>query len=160
MRLDQRLDVQADRISEWLHLLAAVRALYESLEGVVSPFGLVLRDYELLRCLPGRVLSQAAIVRRLKTSKVSVSRGVRRLSAKGWVSVDIPDADKRVTSVGLTDRGAEQLAEVEAQVGRFLAAIASMLEDEERGMLGQINEALRRFRQGRGIDGPSAQDKG
>jgi hypothetical protein len=84
MRAEDGAGVYADRVSEWLRLLRAVRGLCESLEGVVAPFGLMLRDYELLRVLPGRVLSQAALVRQLDTSKVSVSRGVRRLSAAGW----------------------------------------------------------------------------
>jgi DNA-binding MarR family transcriptional regulator len=159
-RLDRRVDAQADRISEWLHLVAAVRKLYQSLEAVVSPFELGLRDYELLRCLPGHTLSQAAIVRRLKTNKVSVSRGVKRLSAKGWVSVDILDADKRITSVALTDRGAERLAEIEAEVGRFLAGLAALLDDEERHMLGRINEALSWLNLGHGIDAPWTQDTG
>jgi DNA-binding MarR family transcriptional regulator len=159
-RLDRRVDAQADRISEWLHLLSAFRKLCESLDAVVSPFGLMLRDYELLRCLPGHTLSQSAIVQHLKTNKVSVSRGVSRLSAKGWVSVNISNADKRITSVALTDRGAERLVEVEAQVGQYLAALDVALGNEESQVPGQINEALRRFCQERGIDAPSGQSRG
>lgn len=145
--------VPADRVSEWLRLLRAVRALCESLEGVLAPFGLMLRDYELLRVLPGRVLSQAALVRQLDTSKVSVSRGVRRLNAAGWVTSTVLSSDKRVSSVALTDAGTARLAEVEAQVSRFLEAVAAALDEEERGVLGQMNDALQRFRSGQGMDG-------
>lgn len=139
-----------DRVSEWIRLLRAVRALCDSLEAALSPFGLILRDYELLRCLTGRALSQSAIVRELDTSKVSVSRRVKRLSAAGWVSVSVARADKRVTAVALTDAGAERLVQVEAHVRQFLASIAAALDVEERRALGQINEGLQRIRHGQG----------
>lgn len=48
----------------------------------------------------------------------------------------------------------------EAQVGRFLEAVAAPLDQEERGALGQINGALRRFCQGRAIDAPGVQGTG
>lgn len=149
-------EVPADRVSEWLRLLSAVRVLCQLLEAVVAPFGLMLRDYELLRVLPGRVLSQAALVRQLDTSKVSVSRGVRRLSAAGWVSLTVSSSDKRVSSVALTDAGMARLADVEVQVSRFLEALAASLDEEERRALGQINDTLQRFRCGQGIDGVAA----
>jgi DNA-binding MarR family transcriptional regulator len=148
MRAEDGAGVYADRVSEWLRLLRAVRALCESLEGVVAPFGLMLRDYELLRALPGRVLSQSALVRQLDTNKVSVSRGVRRLSAEGWLSITVSSSDKRVSSVALTDAGLARLADVEAQVSRFLEVLAAALDEEERRVLGQINGALQRFRHG------------
>ena len=146
-----------DRVSEWIRLLRAVRALCESLEAALSPFGLMVRDYELLRCLPGRALSQSAIVRQLDTSEVSVSRGVRRLSAQGWVSLSVANADKRVSWVALTDAGAERLDQTEAHVGQFLAVLTAGLDDEEWRLLGQINEALQRFRHGPGADGVMAE---
>jgi DNA-binding MarR family transcriptional regulator len=149
-----------DRVSEWLRLLHAARALCESLEGVVAPFGLMLRDYELLRVLPGRVLSQTAVVRQLDTNKVSVSRGVRRLSAEGWLSITVSSADKRLSWVSLTEAGLARLAEVEMQVSRFLEALAAALDEEQRDALGQINEALRRSCQLRAIDAPCAKDTG
>jgi DNA-binding MarR family transcriptional regulator len=74
----------------------------------------MLRDYELLRVLPGRVLSQVALVRQLETSKVSVSRGVRRLSAEGWLSSTISSADELVSSVALGEAGLARMADVEA----------------------------------------------
>jgi len=137
-----------------------VRALCDSLDGVLAPFGLMLRDYELPRVLPGRVLSQVALVRQLETSKVSVSRGVRRLSAEGWLSSTISSADELVSSVALGEAGLARMADVEAQVGRFLEAVAAPLDEEERGAMGQINGALRRFCQGRAIDAPGAQGTG
>lgn len=149
-----------DRVSEWIRFLRAVRALCESLEAALSPFGLMLRDYELLRCLPGRALSQSAIVRQLETSKVSVSRGVRRLSAQGWVSVSVANADKRVSSVALTEAGAERLMQVDAHIRQFLAALAAALDVEERRALGQINEALQRIRHGPGVNGVTDPEKG
>jgi DNA-binding MarR family transcriptional regulator len=132
-------------VSEWLRLLAAVRTLHESLETVVAPFGLMLREYELLRCLPGRALTQTAIVRQLETNKVSVSRGVRRLSCQGWLKVTPCPGDKRASTVVLTEQGADNLAAVEDHVAQFLAALAAALGAEERRMLAAINEALRRF---------------
>lgn len=160
MRAGDDTEASPDRVSEWLRLVRAVWGLRESLEGVLAPFGLMLRDYELLRVLPGCVLSQVALVRQLETNKVSVSRGVRRLSAEGWLSITVLGADKRVSSVALTDAGMARLVDVEAQVSRFFEAVAAALDEEERAGLGQIDEALRRFCQGRAIDAPCAKDTG
>lgn len=157
---ERGLEPPADRVSEWIRLLGAVRALCRSLEEALAPFDLMLRDYELLRCLPGRALSQSALVRELESTKVSVSRGVRRLNARGWVSVSVAKADKRMSSVLLTDAGAERLDQVEAHVAQFLATLAAALDDDERRLLGQVNDALQRFRQTQRLEGVGAPERG
>lgn len=53
-----------------------------------------------------------------------------------------------------------RLAEVEAQVSGFLEALAESLDEEERRVLGQINDALQRFRRGQGMDGATAPERG
>lgn len=137
----------ADRVTEWLQLLAAVRAAYEVLDAAVTPLGLMLRDYELLRCLSGRAMSQTTIVEQLKTSKVSVSRRVRRLGAQGWLKVTDCQHDRRASTVMLTDSGSDRLDEVADHVDRLLVALSAGLDEEEHRMLGQFNEALSRLLQ-------------
>lgn len=137
----------ADRVTEWLRLLAAVRAAYEALNSAVTPLGLMLRDYQLLRCVAGRAMSQSTIVEQLKTSKVSVSRRVRRLRAQGWLNITRCQHDRRVSTVTLTDSGSVRLEEVADHFDRFLVALSASLDEEEHRMLGQINDALSRLLQ-------------
>lgn len=63
-----------DVASECLRFLREVDTLRENVGTLLAPLDLTLRDYEIMRCVVNRPLSQVAIVRQLGTNKVSVCR--------------------------------------------------------------------------------------
>lgn len=97
---------------------------------------------------PHDSLSEAALAKRLRTSRTPVREALARLAAEGLVQLS-PGRGARVTDISLTDiRDLFQLREALEGIGaRLAAANASAYADE-------VDVLIKRFREYENIDGP------
>ena len=78
-----------------------------------AKFGLTIWEWRVLAVLgEGRPLTAQAVCEATAMDKVTVSRAIRALDARGLVARKPNSADKRASDVTLTSEGAEVYAEV------------------------------------------------
>lgn len=87
-------------------------------------------------------LSQHAIATTLYHSDAAVSRQIGVLSEKGYVSADVDSANRRITTVSLTEEGRKVLAVAEAAVASHMARLLESVPDEHLTRLTEINKEL------------------
>jgi DNA-binding MarR family transcriptional regulator len=72
------------------------------------------------------------VAERLDIAPAFASRLVRELAAKGLVSRDASDTDRRITLVSVSDAGRELLAQIDRDVHVHVTYFQSQLSEEER----------------------------
>lgn len=114
------------------------------LEGVITPYGLTIKQYSLLLLLQDQgPQAQVTLSQRVGLDRTSVMRTVDLLEARGLVQRDPDPNDRRKHRVVLTDTGAELLANTLGRVRQAERDVAAALSDQEQThLLGLLRQLL------------------
>ena len=78
----------------------------------------------------------------VELEKMPVSRAVRELEARGWVSARVHESDRRASQLQLTAKGLRAYEQIVPQLLAREREVMSVLTDDERAALGAITEKL------------------
>ncbi|WP_231644767.1 MarR family winged helix-turn-helix transcriptional regulator [Sciscionella sediminilitoris] len=110
----------------------------------LAPQGIELWELEMLACLrradPDCRLSAGELMRQLQLTSGAVTNRVSRLTAKGWVTREVDEADRRSVSVVLTEEGRARAKAVFGGKTETEREVFSPLSREQQH---RINEDLR-----------------
>src|SRR5579863_6842832 len=99
----------------WRAYIRLAQLLMRQLDRDLHPFGLSMHDYEILVELseaPSRRLRMTELADRTAQSRSRLSHQINRMEAKGLVSREGCEGDKRGTFAVLTSRGADTITAV------------------------------------------------
>ncbi len=83
---------------------------------------------------------QGELVRRLRLEKSTVSRLVRQLEARGWLTRSGDDADGRAVRLSLTEAGKRAAGDLaDARATRFAQLAAAIPEDHRSAVLSSLS---------------------
>ena len=112
------------RTVTWLNLQQASRVLQARLEALLeAEAGLSWPEFELLfrlRIAGERALQMAEIANQLLASPSGITRLADRLLAKGLIDRHVPDDNRRVVQITLTELGARRLESADRTFHDFL----------------------------------------
>ena len=118
-------------------LLKSMAAL-ESLNPASFIEGMSLSEFSVICCAQGHMLkhsgelaSVAEIAERMAVSMPSVSRTLRSLQKKGWISRQTDDADRRIVKVAVTPEGAKIAGENLDHIAKIFSGVVSVFTEEE-----------------------------
>lgn len=103
------------------------------ISGILKPRGLTNQQYNVLRILRGshpNPLSTSDIRERMLDKMSDASRIVDRLNKTELVERKICTTDKRLVDVFITEKGLEQLKEIDALMDAFHSKLQSLTEQE------------------------------
>lgn len=84
-------------------------------------------------------VSQQELGRRLRLEKSTVSRLVRQLEARGWVTRGGDDHDGRVVRLSLTEQGQQVAGELaEARSAKFTRLVAAIPKEQRAAVLSSL----------------------
>jgi DNA-binding MarR family transcriptional regulator len=104
-----------DEQRAWRAYIRLAQLLMRQLDRDLHPFGLSMHDYEILVELseaPARRLRMTELADRTAQSRSRLSHQINRMEAKGLVSREGCEGDKRGTFAVLTARGADMISTV------------------------------------------------
>jgi DNA-binding MarR family transcriptional regulator len=135
------------RTVTWLNLQQASRVLQARLEGLLeAEAGLSWPEFELLFRLHiagGRPLQMAEIADQLLASPSGITRLADRLLAKGLIGRHVPDDNRRVVRITLTEAGRTRLESADRTFHHFLEhSFAEALTGEEVEVLRSVLRKL------------------
>lgn len=118
--------------------------LRDRMKSWLSPFGITMKQYNVLRILKGAKGSiSTCILRDRMIDRMSdVSRLVDRMVAKGWISKCISPLDKRLVEISIEPSGLELLKKME-DAGDVMTELLSNLSDEEAEDLSGLLDKMR-----------------
>jgi DNA-binding MarR family transcriptional regulator len=130
---------------------AAVNLIYtnvwltHSIRELLSPYGITMQQYNVLRVLKGagKPISTSIIRERMLDKMSDTSRMVERLHLKGLVCRNECGRDKRLVDVSLTPEG-EALVESLKAINTEMDALLRNLTKEEAEMLSNLLDKARR----------------
>lgn len=103
-----------------------------------------IQSYRLLGMLTHRPYTLTELARAQAVRPSTVSRAVRLLAARGWVAVERDPQDRRRVWIRLTPQGRRALNRLRARATTRLGRRLAALSPEERDLLAQALELLRR----------------
>lgn len=117
----------------------------DRLRQYLKPYGITLKQYNVLRILKGagQPITTSVIRERLLDKMSDASRMVERMHQKGWVDRSICPNDKRLVDVVLSKNG-EQLMEQLAKFSATTETIVDTLSEEEAEQLSTLLDKLRK----------------
>ena len=121
-------------------------ASYKKLEKAYTDFQLnALDDYEIavLSCL-GRINTASEIALHTDVSKALVSRSVKFLKEKGYITTTVSDEDKREQYLALTEEGQKIALLIDEANRRFFATAFANFEDTEKKVLTALLKMMMR----------------
>lgn len=126
-------------------------ASYKKLEKSYTDFQLnALDDYDLspneiavLSCL-GRINTASEIALHTDVSKALVSRSVKFLKEKGYITTTVSDEDKREQYLALTEEGQKIALLIDEANRRFFATAFANFEDTEKKVLTALLKMMMR----------------
>lgn len=121
-----------------------VRALFEA---VCAPFGITGQQYNVLRILRGagaEGLPTLTIAERMIERAPGITRMIDRLEAKGLVTRETRQDDRRRVHCRITEKGLSLLALLDGPVEEVNAATFSVLNKVELGQLVALLEKTRK----------------
>lgn len=127
-----------------VNLLFTYGWVTERFRDIMSPFGLTIQQYNVLRILRGAggPMSTNAIRDRMLDRMSDTSRLVDRLEKKKLVRKSTCPADKRLVDVVITPEGQEKLLKMD-QLEPGMSAITQALSDEQAEQLSHLLDCLR-----------------
>ena len=129
-----------------VNLLYTTHWLEGQLKGVLDPFGITRKQFNILRILRGHKgklpLSILDIRERMIDATSDVSRMVDRMDRKGLVKRKPCTQDKRVTRVKITERGLSLLSQIDEHKAE-LDRVLGELGEKEASQLNQLLDKIR-----------------
>lgn len=132
-----------------LGLLRTTDLVRRRIQEIVEPAGITLQQYNVLRILRGAGdagLPTLAIAHRMLEQTPGITRLIDRLEAKGWVSRERQQGDRRLVVCRITASGLELLARLDLPVNETDTTLLSMLDEDEQlqliGLLDRIRQGL------------------
>jgi DNA-binding MarR family transcriptional regulator len=143
--------IQQDRFASpaqeaLLNVLATSSWISSEMASALAPFGVTQAQYNVLRILRGRHPAHYAcseIGERLLDRTPDVTRLLVRLEARGLVSRQRAEHDRRVVEVEITDEGLAVLAQLDGPVQDTIDRIGSHLSEEDLRLLSRLLETVR-----------------
>ncbi|GJM32116.1 MAG: MarR family transcriptional regulator [Saprospiraceae bacterium] len=128
-----------------VNLIYTLNWLNDQMSRMFRPYGLTMKQYNVLRILQGagQPLSTSVIRERLLDKMSDTSRIVDRLYKKGLVARDTCPNDKRLVDVYLSEQGKEileKMCELEGELDLLLSEI----NREEAKQLSQLLDKIRK----------------
>lgn len=110
----------------------------------LSPFGITMKQYNVLRILKGAKSSvSTCILRERMIDRMSdVSRLVDRMVAKGWITKCTSPVDKRLVEINIEQSGLDLLEKME-NAGDIMQSIMSNLSEKEAEQLSLLLDKMR-----------------
>ncbi|MCS6964541.1 MarR family transcriptional regulator [Thermoflexus sp.] len=128
-------------ILETLHLV--MRKIWAEVRGEEQGM-FPAQSYRLLGMLAQRPYTLTELARAQAVRPSTVSRAVRSLSDQGWVMVERDPTDRRRVWIRLTPRGRKTLRRLQLRAAARLGRRLAPLSPEERVLLAQAMDLLRR----------------
>lgn len=127
-----------------LNVLFTAGVLYNRVRSVLKPHGLTVEQFNVLRILrgAGEKMCVKEIAGRMLDRSSNVSRIIDKLVAHNYVLREQSTADKRETSVVLTEAGLRHITQVTGLVQPSLDSIMNLSEKEAK----KLNELLDKSR--------------
>ncbi len=127
-----------------VNLIYTLNWLTDQMSGLFRPYGLTMKQYNVLRILQGagQPVSTSVIRERLLDKMSDTSRIVDRLYKKGLVNRDTCSNDKRLVDVSLSEKG-QQLLNKMGELERQLDKILSGISKEEAQQLSHLLDKVR-----------------
>ena len=118
--------------------------LLEKMKHWLKPYGITMKQYNVLRILRGAQgpISTCTVRDRMIDRQSDVSRMVDRLVLKGWISKSISPVDKRLVEIKIEDSGL-QLLETIAGGTQEIDSVFANLSEEEALQLSDLLDKLR-----------------
>jgi DNA-binding MarR family transcriptional regulator len=143
-------DIQQKKAFQSAYQKVAVNIFYtdgwlrDKMKSWLSPFGITMKQYNVLRILKGAKGSiSTCILRDRMIDRMSdVSRLVDRMVAKGWISKCISPVDKRLVEINIEPSGLELLEQMN-NAGDVMSKLLSNLSEEEANQLSMLLDKMR-----------------
>ena len=129
-----------------LNVLATASWISGELAATLAPHGVTEAQYNVLRILRGRHPERytcSEIGERLLDRTPDVTRLLVRLEARGLVTRQRAEHDRRVVEVEVTDEGLDVLGRLDAPVAATIERVGRHLSDDELERLSVLLETLR-----------------
>ncbi len=128
-----------------VNLIYTLNWLTDQMSGVFRPFGLTMKQYNVLRILQGsgKPVSTSVIRERMLDKMSDTSRIVDRLYKKGLVCRDTCPNDKRLVDIYLSEKGKQlldQMCELESNLDQIMSGISR----DEAQQLSHILDKMRK----------------
>lgn len=129
-----------------LNVLRTAEHLASALSEVFKGAELTLTQYNVLRILRGagsEALSCSEISERMITKESDITRLLDRLEARGFISRERPESNRRLVLTRLTDAGLAILAELDAPVDAINRKLMGPLGAKKLESLNELLEEAR-----------------
>lgn len=120
-------------------------AAFESLDPAGFISGMTLSEFSVICCAQGHMLKNsgqpaavAEIAKQMSVSMPAVSRTLRTLQAKGWISRQNDDADRRSVKVTVTPEGAKIAGENLDRIAKAFNRAMSVFTEEEMRTIAEL----------------------
>lgn len=121
----------------------AANILNSSFNHVLQPYDIAIEQRITLEFIKNmKSTSQTKIADILAKDKTTISRTLRTLESKGYITKDEKKIDKRTNLIKLTKLGEEVLQNSSSTVKNFRKKISSRLKDDEKILLFNILEKV------------------
>lgn len=127
-----------------IHLALVHNMINEKMTLALS-FGLSIQQFNVLRILRGQNGQPAhlsTINERMVTKMSNTTRLVDKLLAKGFVKREVCAENRRKVEISITDRGLEELRQMDAILGQLEENLVQNFQHEE---LKHLNQLLHKF---------------
>jgi DNA-binding MarR family transcriptional regulator len=143
-------DIQQKKAFQSVHQKVAVNIFFtdgwlrDKMKSWLSPFGITMKQYNVLRILKGAKssISTHTLRDRMIDRMSDVSRLVDRMVAKGWISKCVSPIDKRLVEINIESAGLELLQKME-DAGDVMTEVLFNLSEEEAEMLSNLLDKMR-----------------
>ena len=133
-------DLQQTKPFKTEHQRAAVNLFFTSrfvevkMQEIVKPFGITMKQYNILRILKGagKPISTQLIRERMIDRMSDISRIVDRMIDKNIVSKCVNSCDKRLVDIALTSKGEEIIERISELPGLHNLALENLSEDQAK----------------------------
>jgi DNA-binding MarR family transcriptional regulator len=105
------------------------------IETLLSPFGITVQQFNILRILRGQTPHSATVTlirQRLVDKNADVSRLIDRLLKKGLLTRDICPKDRRRVDIRITKHGLDLLEKIDREEDKFDAVCSGLTVEEAR----------------------------
>lgn len=116
----------------------------ENLHAYFKPFGITIKQYNILRILKGATspLSTSEIRARMLDKMSDTTRLIDRMIKKNWVEKKISPLDKRLVDISITYEGEQLLSRIHNHTIPIYSFINSISEEQAKS----LNEMLDQLR--------------
>lgn len=129
-----------------LNILITQNILTEKFNEILKPYEISMEQYNVLRILrgqKGKPLHMGCIQERMIAKTSNTTRLLDKLTAKGFATREICEANRRKMEVTITKKGLDMLNEIDPKIDEFDKEIVTQFSKEEKK---QLNQLLEKFR--------------